>query len=189
MNISGPSQSRRRWSTRAVHHCVQQRCRSGRSSPCRQRETHRADHQSSRHILEPVHLWEDGKKAKTCGKHSNLSLNLAMPFKMAAVKMNYKIYEGPRSPPTPRFTADSVAKAGTNQLIGALVLNPSLADEVPHATLCATWSILAMVWHRRLVDRRLNVGDDTGASAWNLHFYVQQQSQRVCYEAKFWHLS
>lgn len=79
--------------------------------------------------------------------------------------MNYKIYEGQRSRPTPRFTADSVAKAGTNQLIGSLVLNPSLADKVPHATLCATWSILAMVRHRRLVDRRLDVGDDAGTCA------------------------
>lgn len=164
-NTSGPSQSRRRWSTRAVHHCVQRRCRSGRSSPCRRRETHRADHQSSRHILELVHLREDGKKAKPCGKHWNLSLNLEMPCKVAAVKINSEIYEGQRSPPTPRFTADSVAKAGTNQLFGSLVLNPSLANKVPHATLCVTWSILAMVRHRRLVDCRLDVGDDAGTCA------------------------
>lgn len=165
MNISGLSHSRRRWSTRAVHHCVQRRCRSGRSSPCRRRETHRADHQSCHHILEPVHLGEEGKKAKPCGKHCNLPLNLAMPCKMAAVKMNSGIHEGQKSPPTPRYTADSVAKAGTNQLIGSLVLNPSLADKVPHAILCATWSILAMVRHRRLVDCRLDVGDDAGTCA------------------------
>lgn len=67
--------------------------------------------------------------------------------------------------PTPRYTADSVAKAGTDQLIGSLVLNPSLADEVAHATLCATWSVLAMVGHSRLVDRGLDVGDDAGTCA------------------------
>lgn len=58
-NTSGPPRSRRRWSTRAVRRCVHQRCRSGTSSPCRQRETHRADHLSYRRRLELVHLCED----------------------------------------------------------------------------------------------------------------------------------
>lgn len=95
----------------------------------------------------------------------NLTLDVGIRCEMAAVKTNYEIYEGRRNPPTPRLTADSVAKAGANQLVGSLVLNPALADEVPHAALCATRSILPMVGHRGLVDGGLNVGDHARACA------------------------
>lgn len=59
--ISALSQSQTRWSTTAARQHVHRRYKSGRSFPCKQKGTHRADHRSCHRILEQVHLKEDGK--------------------------------------------------------------------------------------------------------------------------------
>lgn len=70
---------------------------------------------------------------------------------------------GHQKNPTPRFTTDSIAEAGTNHLFGSLILNPSLADKVRQSALCPTWSLLGAIGHTdRLVHRWLNVGDHMG---------------------------
>lgn len=59
--ISALSRSQTRWSTTAARQHVHRRYKSGRSFPCKQKGTHRADHRSCHRILEQVHLKEDGK--------------------------------------------------------------------------------------------------------------------------------
>lgn len=67
---------------------------------------------------------------------------------------------------TPLFTADSVAKTGTDHLLGPLALNPALADEVRQSRICPTGSLLGNLGHSgRLVDRRLDVSDHARAGA------------------------
>lgn len=64
------------------------------------------------------------------------------------------------------FTPDSTAEAGTDHLLGPLVPNPALADEVRRARVYSTGSLLGELGHSfGLVDGRLDVGDHTGAGA------------------------
>lgn len=66
---------------------------------------------------------------------------------------------------TPLFTADSMAEAGTDHLLGSLVLNPPLADEVRQPCFCPAGSLLLLRHSSRLVDCRLDVSGHTGAGA------------------------
>lgn len=116
-NISGPPQSQRRWNTRAARHYVHQRYKSGRSSPCRRRGTHRAGLQSCHHTLELVRLDETHD---TAHKYKTRSTIL---YVFLACNLKTKTL-------TPLLTADSVAETGADHLVGSLGLNPALADKV-----------------------------------------------------------
>lgn len=69
---------------------------------------------------------------------------------------------------TPLLTADPAAQAGADHLRGSLALHPALADEVAEAGVRSAGTLLVRVWSGvGLVDGRLDVGDHTGACAWN----------------------
>ncbi len=71
-----------------------------------------------------------------------------------------------KRPLTPLLTADSIAKTGTDHLLGSLVLKPALADEVRQSCIRPAGSLLGKLGHSgRMVDRRLDVSDHTRASA------------------------
>lgn len=69
---------------------------------------------------------------------------------------------------TPLFAADSIAKTGTDQLLGSLVSHPALANKVRKSCVRPTGTVLGKLRNSGgMVDRRVDVSDHTRASAWN----------------------
>lgn len=158
-STSGPSQSQRWWSTTAGRHCVRQRYRTGRSSPCGRKGRRRAGLPSFHRKPEPVHL------------HENMRTRFSRAPPPPEPIVPTRASQGGFSKAlTPLITAYPVPKAGADHLPRSLVLEPALSNEVRQAAVSRTGSLLGGL---RQTDG-LDVGDDARATP-----YVVKKSELI----------